>query len=211
MRLQLAIVVLVSIMTSSISQAALIWNEATNGPLSTNNLSPTNLGILPLGSSTVSGSVSGANVDVFRIAIPDGWRLDTIILAGYTPGDQLAFIAMDSGPTFPYTRQQLANFPDETAFIGGSTFGPANATVGVTDLLATTHIGGRFIGRQPTPEQSTATPYNSLPSGEYTVYIQQTGPLTGYTLDFGVVPEPTVASLLIVAGCIAVRRRIRPT
>jgi hypothetical protein len=213
MRIHLIIAVLAGVLASNASQAAIIWNETTNGPLSTSNLSPTNLNNLPLGTSTVSGSVSGPNVDVFRFTIPAGWRLDTIILAQYVPGDSLAFIAMDSGPSFPFNRQQLNNFPDETQFIGGTTFGTGNSAVG-QDLLSSSFIGGRFIGRQPTPEQPNTLPdtpptYNSLPSGEYTVYIQQLGSLTGYTLDFGVVPEPTSASLLVVAGLVAMRRRNR--
>jgi hypothetical protein len=116
-------------------EAAVIWNESVNGPLSTSNLAPTDLGTLAIGASTVSGSVqnSAGNVDVFRFVVPSNTRLDTIILVSYVSSDDLAFIAMDSGPTFPFNRQQLNQNPDETLFIGGTTFGSANAPNG-TDL-----------------------------------------------------------------------------
>ncbi len=212
MRLNLASAVIIVSLLGVNSQAAIIWNEANNGPLSTNNLAPTDLQILALGTSTVSGNVTNStgNVDVFQFSVPAGTRLDTIILSQYSSGDPLAFIAMDSGPTFPFNRQQLRVGVDETQFIGGTTFGSGNAPLG-TDLLSSSFIGGRFIGRQPTPEQTTAVPYNSLPSGQYTVYIQQQGGLTEYTLDFGVVavPEPTAASLLTAILLVATRRRNR--
>ncbi len=196
----------------STSQAAIIWSETTNGPLSMLSSAPTNLGTLPLGTSTVSATVVGtpSDVDVFTFIVPTGARLDKIILAQYASSDDLAFIAMDSGPTFPYVRSQLRNGVDETQFIGGTTFGFGNAVVGTTDLLSSSLIGGRFIGLQPTPEQTTALRYDSLPPGQYTVYVQQQGGLTNYALDLVVaVPEPSSAMLLALVGLIATRVRRR--
>ncbi len=119
---------------------------------------------------------------------------------------------MDSGPTFPYSRQQLRSGVDESLFIGGTTFGFGNAPIG-TDLLSSTLIGGRFIGSQPTPEQTTAAPYDSLPAGSIPLYIQQQGGLTQYTLDFVVVaiPEPSAPMLLLVSGLVIGRTTFRKT
>lgn len=212
MRLILASALIIVSLFEATSHAAIIWDEANVafGPLSTSSSSPTSFGTLPIGTSTVSGSVQGSpsNVDVFTFIVPSGARLESIILASYVSSDGLAFIAMDSGPTFPYVRSQLRVGVDETQFIGGTTFGFGNAPNG-TDLLSSSFIGGRFIGLQPTPEQTIAAPYNSLPAGQYTVYIQQQGALTNYTLDLVVVPEPTVASLLTAILLVATRRRNR--
>ncbi|MDZ4849310.1 MAG: hypothetical protein SGI77_08445 [Pirellulaceae bacterium] len=199
--------------------AAIVWNESTT-QLSRNNVSPTNLGTLLEGTSSILANVqnSAGNVDYFRFTIPVNFRLDTMIVSSYSGGDGLAFLSMDDAATFPFTRQQMNNnnpFPDETQFIGGTTFGPGNGSVGIDILTSSTTngIGGRFIGQQPLAGQTTAARYDWLGPGTYSVYVQQTGPLTQYTLDLGViaaVPEPSAAMLSIVSvACLAMRRKSR--
>ncbi|MCS7468398.1 PEP-CTERM sorting domain-containing protein [Stieleria sp. ICT_E10.1] len=197
------------------SNAAIVHDEAIHGELSNDNFAPTVLNFT-LGENTVIGDVANArdfpaNTDVFRFVVPDGAVWDSLILTDYRDSspnkDNAAFLAIDDSDTFPYDSFGLdeinnANpaFPED-AFIGGTVFGgggPTNPDVG-RDLLprAANVVGAGYT-----------TP---LPSGDYTIYIQQTDSSTGYSLTVNLVsaiPEPSSTGLLMLVGtAVAIRRR----
>ncbi|QDV46202.1 hypothetical protein Enr13x_61110 [Stieleria neptunia] len=197
------------------SNAAIVHDEAIHGELSNENQTPTVLNFT-IGENTVIGEVANArgfpaNTDVFSFVVPNGAVWDSLILTDYRDSspnqDNAAFLAIDDSDSFPYGSFELdeinnANpaFPAD-AFIGGTVFGgggPTNPDVG-RDLLprAANVVGAGYT-----------TP---LPSGDYTIYIQQTDALTGYSLTVNLVsaiPEPSSAGLLMLVGAaVAIRRR----
>ncbi|PAY19544.1 hypothetical protein CKO51_10515 [Rhodopirellula sp. SM50] len=198
------------------SHAAIVHDEGIHGELSNDNLAPTVLNFT-IGENTVIGDVANArgflaNTDVFSFVVPNGAVWDSLILTDYRDNspnkDNAAFLAIDDSDSFPYDSFGLdeinnANpaFPAD-AFIGGTTFGgggPTNPDVG-RDLLprAANVVGAGYT-----------TP---LPSGNYTIYIQQTDAATGYTLTVNLVsaiPEPSSATVLMLVGAAVVMRRRR--
>ncbi|TWU51210.1 hypothetical protein [Rubripirellula reticaptiva] len=214
---RLALALAISMATISFSCAAtvtVLYDESTNPvALSTNNMAPTDLGVLASGLNRVTGNLESAlsvgNVDVFKFDVPTGFQLDGVFVFDYgypnTPpvGEGAAFLAINDAAIFPYDAFDLDfntnPFLDETQFLGGSTFGSSDAPT--LDILPRI---GNVAGRKFT---------GPLAAGTYTVYIQQTGPENFYSLDFQstsltAVPEPAHASLAILAmATIAVKRR----
>ena len=171
--------------------------DGTSAPLSTDNLNPTDLGLLAHGSNVVRGYVELAksigDVDVFRFEVPTGFQLSGLRVLEYeypvppsNPGERNAFLAINDDTTFPYNAFEL-DFNenpdlDETQFLGGTVFGLDDVPDGENILPR----AGRITGRRFT---------GPLPAGIYTIYIQQTGPASRYALDFQV----TESSLQSVA------------
>jgi len=110
MRSNLASVMLI-VWLGENAQAGIIWDETVNGQLSRNNLAPTDFGTLAVGTSTVSGTILQANVDVFKFNVPTGTRLDQIILVRYVSGDNLAFIAVRRQRDFHFVLPQPPMLP----------------------------------------------------------------------------------------------------
>ncbi len=163
----------------------LMHDEGPNGttdPLSTDNLNPTPLGSTQPGSNLVSGHVADAlgvgDTDVFTFTVEPGFQWSGLYVDAYDyPNgagmDNAAFLAIDTGTSFPYNAEDFQSFSfDANNFIGGTTFGTAD--VGGSNILprAGNVTGSGFSG--------------PLAAGTYTVYIQQTGPASSYTLDIEV-------------------------
>ncbi|MGI9474763.1 MAG: GEVED domain-containing protein [Rubripirellula sp.] len=170
-----------------------IHDEGEQGadlPLSTDNNEPTPLGSLSLGSNIVRGHVETAknvgNVDVFTFTVEPGHQLEGLFVEEYAyptppsnPNEQNAFLAINTGTSFPYNAFELDinenPFLDETAFLGGTVFG-------LNDLLDAG--GGNILPRAGVVTGRGFT--GPLPSGTYTIYVQQTGPENSYSLSFQV-------------------------
>ena len=157
-------------------------------PLSTDNNNPTPLGSLSLGGNLVKGHVASAkdvgDVDVFTFTVEPGHQLEGLFVEAYeydtppsNPNERNAFLAINDDTSFPYNVFELDfnenPFLDETAFLGGTVFG-------LDDLP---YAGGGNI--LPRAGVVTGRGFSGpLPSGTYTIYIQQTGPANSYTLNF---------------------------
>ena len=179
------------------SQAATVWDESANGDLSNDGLSPTEIAVAP-GSNQVFGTAGdsggGIDRDYFRFTVPAGSSLTSIFLLPNTaPSGDVSFIGMQGGP-------QLTVTPT-----GG---GPGN-------LLAQGHYGSADIGTDILPVIAIGFT-GALPSGTYSVWVQDTGGLATYGLDFALsgvsaVPEPESYALVLAGlgliGSIAARRR----
>ena len=172
------------------SQDSVIHDEGAGGttnPLSTNNLSPTNLGVLASGSNIVRGHIDSAlsvgDVDIFSFTVAPGSQLDGLFVEEFGPAgsasDTTGFLGINDSGTFPLSTSQL-NSPnaDTNQFIGGTTFG-------VNDVG-----GGDILGRAGSFAGSGFT--GPLGPGTYTVYVQQTGPATEYSLSFNVSGDPVI-------------------
>ncbi len=193
----------------------MLYDETAMGasPLSSDNLLPTDLGVLTMGRNRVTGVISRAfitrDVDVFQFEVPTGFVFDGVFVIDYRytsppmPNEANAFLGINNEDTFPYDVEGLDinnNFDfDQNLFLGGSLFGISD--VPTNNILQRI---GNVTGRMFTAP---------LPADTYTVYIQQTGPENRYTLDFAVsaVPEPAHVSLAAIAmvGIAAYRRRRR--
>ncbi|HBV63341.1 MAG TPA: hypothetical protein DEF45_10010, partial [Rhodopirellula sp.] len=163
----------------------LMHDEGPNGtadPLSTDNFNPTPLGSTQPGSNLVTGHVEDAfgegDTDVFTFTVEPGFQWSGLYVDAYAyPNgagtDNAAFLALDTGTSFPYNAEDFASFNfDPNGFLGGTIFGTDD--VGDSNILprAGNVAGSGFSG--------------PLGAGTYTIYIQQTGPASSYTLDFEV-------------------------
>ncbi|MEO1530194.1 MAG: PEP-CTERM sorting domain-containing protein [Planctomycetota bacterium] len=186
--------------------AAVVHDESIDGELSNDNLNPTALNFT-VGDNTVIGTIEDAfglaNTDVFTFVVPTGSVWTSLVVDNYQSTDNLAFLAIDDTDSFPYDANQLnlvdfGQLPDD-AYIGGTTFGAADAAGGFNLLPR----AGIVTGSGFTPP---------LPSGTYTIYLQQIGAETNYSLTTTIVstiPEPSSALLLGGIGSVVLLRRRR--
>jgi hypothetical protein len=190
-------IVLVGSLTSTAS-AAVAWDESVDGDLSTDPNAPTPVSF-SLGSNLISGSITGPDDirDYLTFTIPTGMalaelrQLEYVTLPGGEPGNR-GFHAIIAGNTsFLPDASNIGNF------LGGNHVDPLPVGTDMLPALAAATLGGTGFTIPLGP-------------GTYTYHIQQTTQiLTGYSLDFELVPEPTSLALLTIAVPALVRRRCR--
>lgn len=208
-------------MKTAIASLAIAFAAGTaaaqfSGDFSDSNLDPTVLGTFGVGTTTVSGTVVNgrgepglppADSDVFTFSIAAGTFLESITLTEFSSGDDLGFIAISAGTTFPFDIAQQDDLEDDgqtadggliTDFLGGALFGVDGGGTIISD------VGGQLAGATA-GGSGFAFP---LGEGDYTVFVRQNGgsPIN-YTLAFSVVPAPAAAGALGFAGLAAARRR----
>jgi hypothetical protein len=196
--------------TSPSLSAAVVHDEASMGDLSDDNLNPTNLGFFAPGAggslqaNSVLGSTDSGAADIFTFEIGTGNQLTSLTLANYALGDAAMFVAIAAGDYFPNDYNEINDpfFADTSAWLGGRAVGEFEEGKDILALIGNstvTQIGSGFVP--------------PLGAGKYTFYIQQTGPLNLYTLDFNVaaitaVPEPpSLATCFAVTAAACVYRR----
>ncbi len=169
------------------SQAAVVYTESVDGEISATNTAPTNVGVLAFGPNDVIGQIGGGLRDYFTFSIPAAFTLDSITLVSGT--GQNHFFGIDDQATFSDNPTDL---PIATLFSGAPTES--------ADFLETFASGGNQGG--------TGVTGGFLPTGNYSVLVNEfeAGPFD-YTLRFTVVPEPSSALLLSLAGLPLLRRR----
>ena len=156
-----------------------LWDESTDGDLSTDPASPTPI-VLAVGTNTIRGSViSPADTrDYITFTIPPGQQLTALRQRAYVDvpggfGANRGYNAFNSGST-----SLVPNNMNGASFLGGNHIDPL--TPG-TDMLAT-------LAGAPLAGTGFSVP---LGPGTYSYLIQQTGPEeNGYELEF-VVSGPT--------------------
>lgn len=174
---------------------AVAWDEAVNGDLSDNGLTPSAV-VLGAGTHALLGSTQSGDLDYISVKIPAGQQFTQFILHDYESTDFTAFIALQAGATFT----AAPPIPPVASLLGYSHFGP-NASFGARvgdDMMYALGTAAGAIG--------FAAP---LPAGDYTFWIQQTGSFTEYAFDFVVVPEPAsiVSALVAMALFISTVRQ----
>ncbi len=139
------------------------------------------------------GDPFGRDVDYFTVTIPVGFQLSSVILDSHSEFFNLAFLGLAEGTSFPF------NFdaPDPALLLGGIIFGGEQLG---TDILPVAGMLGGSQGFTP-----------PLPSGSYTVWLNQTGPQTtsGFNFQVTAVPEPAGLALLGLGSLIALAHRRR--
>lgn len=189
-------VAIVACAASAPALAAVTWAEGVNGDLSNFSASPTSLGVLAAGTSTVNGSIGASYSidprDTFSFTVSAGYQLSALVFGNYSHGTYYDYtpISLYSGPT-----------------ASGS---PLNS-IGLTSSGAGTDFLNFSSLRGP------------LAAGTYTLSlnsIQQSAAVderSTYSIDFTVataaVPEPETYALMLaglaVVGAKARRRKAR--
>lgn len=173
------------------AQGVTVWDEVLDGDLSNDGLAPTSLTFAPGVSSifgTTGASASGMDRDYFSFTVPTGAELTQVVLrAGSEFAGGSAFIALQVGPQVT---------------VNPVTFEGRDALMGFV------HYNNDQIGSDILSYFSLS----ALPSGTYSVWIQELGNVVPYGLDMvvtTVVPLPAAAWLLAggLAGFAALRRR----
>lgn len=172
--------------------ADVIWDEAIDGDLSSDNLNPTLLAFAP-GSNQVFGSTlpdPDLDPDFFTVVIPVGYELSGLIFERYISTEDQSFLAVEVGG-------QITDTGSPAALLSALLIGSIEGTQQGDDLfddLQNPNVFGGFTG--------------NLGAGSYTFWYQETGASTEYGFDFIVtpVPAPATASLL-AAGLLMSRRR----
>ena len=167
--------------------AALTIDESVIGDLSNDRLAPSFF-TLELGTnSLIATSISGDR-EYVALEVPAGMTLDSMVLVDYIGGDPIAFVGIQSGAQFTEPPVGTAIF----RLLGYTHFGPGADNVG-TDVLDDLGLGAGASGFTP-----------PLPAGTYSFWIQQTGTApTDYHFELTLVPEPSLALLLLASGTAA--------
>jgi len=187
-----------SFLSSPVLGGDVVWDEFADGDISGDPAEPTPVSF-NLGSNLIIGSVAGPDDvrDYITFSIPDGMSVSALLLMQYEDLDtggkgNTGFQGVIEGST--------SHIPDAGnihLFLGASHLDWAPAGTDILPILADGGLGAQgFIP--------------PLGPGTYTYHVQQTGPpLTGYTLDFVIVPAPGVAAIAPLCGWWAIRRRRR--
>lgn len=180
------------------ANAVSVWDETVNGDLSSDPLTPTTINFAA-GDNEISGSVqaSGDTRDYFTFTLLAGQQLVGIELLNYTdlntlgPGNR-GFHAINAGATSFIPGGGTAG-----NFLGGDHLDATDVDL-LSNLAAATLAGTGFS--------------SPLGAGTYTYLVQQTGPqLTGYEINFQVVPLPAMWPLFAAAfAVIGFRKHRRP-
>ena len=184
MRIGIAVVsVLCGSLAFAGSARAATWNEVTQGDISGNRQSPSLLTLTP-GSNLVTATTAGGDLEYLRLAVPAGGRIESIFLRSYAGFDGVAVIAIQPGTTFT----EDPNTANPNNLLGYSHFGPGN-------------LNGNLLTPMNTPP---------LTGPNYTLWIQQLGPSTAYSLDVVATPEPAGAAVMTGLAAFTCLRRRRP-
>jgi len=175
------------------ARAVIMHDESVHGDISNDRLNPTHHTLLLNANSLIATSIAGDR-EYIRLSVPAGLSLSAINVVSWQSVDLLGFIGVQSGTTFtePPTGTNVANI------LGYGHFGPGAGNVGL-DILPEISAGPGAIGFTP-----------PLVAGEYTFWIQQTGPDPAtYQLDFITTPEPSALCLLLFGAATLLRDRRR--
>lgn len=178
------------------SHAATVWDDAATD-LSNDRFNPTPIAV-SLGHNVVLGLTGdageGVDRDYFRFTIPDGAVLSALwLLPSTSVSGSASFIAIQAGPQVTVT----PSGGGAQALYGLGHYD--NSQIG-SDFLVT------LVGQGKAP----------VPAGTYSFWVQETGGVVGYALDFVItpsVPEPATALNLLLGlalglGGLACRRSV---
>ncbi len=141
------------------------YNENLNGDLANTNDSPTVLAFVG-GQNTVTATQSSSDVDYFTFTVPSGFQLTQIVVDDYQSSDAAGFIGIVNGSTFP-TDAASTSAGD---LLGGLVYGIANRGNDILAAIGDLNGAQGFTG--------------ALPSGSYSVWLNQTGVASEASLNF---------------------------
>ena len=176
------------------ASAQVIWDEAVQGDLSGDRFNPTSLN-LNSGINGVLATSGVTDIEYVHFHMSAGMRLDAIVPISYAGQDGVAFIGVQAGNVFtePPSGTNVGNL------LGWALWGPGmgNMNTNILPAIGTGAGAQGFTG--------------PLTGSDYTFWIQNTGDVMTYRLDFNtsVVPEPFTIAGLLLGGLALVRKRRR--
>ncbi len=189
-----SLISVLAIAASASAGAGFVYDEAVDGDLSDDWLSPTALPAFAQGLSVVTMTVVDSNEtfgdrDYFTITIPAGLQLNSLDLLASDAGggDSVAFIGAQAGDQV--TVDPL--FPNPEPLLGWVLTQPTDVGTDIQAML---------VGEDNAP----------LAPGQYSFWVQQTGQdVTTVSLGFnvGIIPSPGTLGLAGLAAIGALRRR----
>jgi hypothetical protein len=171
---------LVLVAASVPSALAASIDESVTGDISGDIDAPDTL-TLELGSNVISaqsggfatgGATNGSDAEYLTVVVPSGLVLDSLDVLSRTGATSQSFIAWNNGATLP--GQGAGDIFDGALFVAG-----IDLFAGPSGSLTDQSLGVDQLG-----------------PGTYAFWIQETGGVIDYALDFTVVPEPGTAALL---------------
>lgn len=150
--------------------AAMIVDEAAIGDFSDDRLAPTALTFGP-GANQINATTGGVEtLDYITIEIGLCDTLDSITLDSYSGQDEIAFLGLQRGSTFTIEPQAAQSSRDQ--------------------MLGFTHFGTIYDGQDLLTLASMAEGAAGfdapLTAGNYTLWLQQFGTVSSYTMTFNV-------------------------
>ena len=146
----------------------LVYSESVNGDLSNTNTAPSSI-TFAAGNNRVVAEQSSDNTDYFTFEVPEGYELSEIIVDDFDIADD-GFIGIANGTTIE----------GETAadLLGGLVYGTSNIDSDILPAMGLLSGSTGFSG--------------TLSTGNYTVWLNQTGSTSNVTLNFviSVADEP---------------------
>ena len=190
------------------ARAAVIWDEAVNGPLGDFD-HQTQLGPFAAGDNEIIGTVGQTSPgvfdrDYFSFSVPAGLGLTGLIVVNATSAGPLdiSFIGIGAGTAI--TVGPVPTPPDASFLLGYRHYGPAD--IG-SDILGE-------IGAPVAPMGAAGFTPPLLGPADYAVWIQETAICTTCIYDFdfvlAAIPEPTSGAVVLTSlGLLVVLRRRR--
>ena len=179
--------------------ASPVWDEGTDGSLSTDRFTPTNLGILSVGDNHLSGTTVSGISKFFTLTINDGHTFEKLWVDSWESEDDLGFLGI----------------------VTGNTFSVDPASPDVTQLLGYTHYGAAHVNQDILPAKGSGPGSQGftapLGPGDYSFWVRQGGAdPASWTFNFEVsasvsddngggsgeeaIPEPTTLLIWCVLG-----------
>ena len=156
----------------STSQASPL-DESQTQDFSNDPDAPTQWELAP-GSNVLSAATGAGDVDYVSFTVDTCDMLNSITLTAYegSGDDNIGFVALDTGATFPFVADDPNREELSAELAGFSLFGTQNIS---EDILALISVQEDAIGFEL-----------PLGPGTYTLWLNQTGPESTYSLDFSV-------------------------
>jgi hypothetical protein len=186
-----------ALIVSGPATATTVWDESVNGALSGNPLAPTAL-TFTLGSNDVigeageptpNGPLAPFGQDFFTFTVPTGFELKSLTAVSvdlFTPGDDFAFIGLETGP-------QITHDVSPPLF-GGS----------ATGLLGWRHVASSDQGADILPAMGVAgmgaTGFaGPLGAGQYSVWVEDDKPFSyDFSFKIAAVPEASTWAMMLI-------------
>lgn len=178
-------------LTSTV-HAAVVYDEATDGDLSSNNLSPTVL-TFTAGENVVAGIMGRSNGvvdrDFFSFTLQPGLSLTSLSLDKFVSTEDVSFLAIEAGPALT----NMTNPAADLSLLGSALIGTGAGKSTSEDVLDD-------LGLALTAGQGFSPP---LAAGTYTMWFQETATSVQYELNFHVsqVPLPPTAWTFVAGLC----------
>lgn len=196
--------------TLNSASAAIVWDEASNGKLSSSQAAPTQF-TFAAGTHSIVGQVGGGagSQDWVTIHLDPGFTLTGFINSVYSSADLQGFTGVQAGKTFVGSAGLASSYLGYTHFGTGA----QNGSLPPTNLVNQNLLP--LMGDNKTISIGSAGFTPPLGAGDYTFLIQQAGGLTTYRFDFVVasttaVPEPASIGLTaLIAIGLSIRHRLR--